>query len=157
MKRIILICFLPVVVIQLILTRYWFLLEHLEQLDPYETLSHTHYLNLQNWLPDFSLTLTFFYIPLYLALAGSLVACLNKTVHPTLFFLLLLFAYFINVFLDYSNWGLSTGRFLHPDNVTVYLLAAGGFWSSIVSLAFVYLAWIIQWLIKRLHHGTSDF
>jgi hypothetical protein len=83
---------------------------------------------------DAQLLVTIFLLPLYLAIVTS-ICVWRGTFRDMLFaFALLLICIALAVFLAYSAWGLSTGRFWAPDYETLFILRQAGLLAAAVGL-----------------------
>jgi hypothetical protein len=105
--------FLPVIAAHLCLAPFWLVQAYAE---PWG-----------GWLPVIAIVLTALVIPTYLAVLGCRVVLRRICVGLPFAGALLLASLALNVFLDYGLWGLGSGMFFTPDEMTLVLMRAAGF------------------------------
>lgn len=111
-------CIVPVIVIEICLSPFWFAGVYADHA----------------WLPTTQDLLTGVMLPLYLAIIGLRFIWKSDS-KSTLYALgILLLSVLLVVSLDYTVWGVSTGRFWEPDGETVMLLTIIGGIALVITL-----------------------
>ena len=105
--------FVPVIAVHLCLAPFWLVQAYAEYWG--------------GWLPGVSLFLTALVIPICLAVLGCRVVLRHICVRLSFAGALLFAGLALNVVLDYSLWGIGSGMFFTPDEMTLVIIRTAGF------------------------------
>ena len=103
-------------------------------------------------LPFAQIVLTSVVLPLYLAAYGSWSLWRRARISFTL--AVLLISALLAVLLDYSVWGISSGRFFAPDTDTLVITASVARAAMIITMVPPVVVIAFRSIYRRLHSGT---
>jgi hypothetical protein len=128
----------PAIASELALSPFW--LAHLAR-------DHT-------WIPLTQLSITALALPTYLAFLGITFVwrCPGAAIVGA--FCILVFSVLIATFLDYSVWGVSTGRFWEPDYETVVIVRIAGEIALLIALVPPLLTLVVRYIGQHAHRNA---
>ena len=103
-------------------------------------------------LPFAQIVLTSIILPLYLGAYGSWSLWRGSRIPFTL--AMLLISALLAVLLDYSVWGMSSGRFFAPDADTLVITASVARAAVIITVVPPVVVLVVRSIYRRLHGGT---
>jgi hypothetical protein len=106
------------------------------------------------WIPLVQLSVTALALPAYLAVLGIRFVwrCTGAAIVGAFF--ILVFSVLVATFLDYSVWGVSTGRFWEPDYETIVIVRTAGKIALLIALVPPLLTLPVRYISQHAHRNA---
>lgn len=129
---------IPVVICELVLSPFWLARVYMDH----------------GWLPAAQLCITGLLLPLSLAVLGITIVWRSGIRQVLTALAVLVASVVLLLFLDYSVWGISSGRFWAPDYGTLLIMRIAGEVAFSIALVPALLALVVRYIIEHAHRNA---